>query len=380
MQGRGIVKPPTGIAFDADFGDNIDSVLTLALLEAMSSKNETRVLSTSITKANLRAAQAAEAISTFMKGPPAAGGFGGGVGVNPEMIGLATNGRMKEDTPVLDAIALKKGPDGKPAYPWKISRITDTAEGSVTIRNILLAQNDLNAIVLVDGPATNAVELLGLYGAKPQVVAKVKYLVLAAGAYPAGDAEAGIRSDIASAKKLFAEWPTPIIAVGTEVGAAIPYPGSSIEKDFAWATPSHPIVDAYRAFKPMPYDAVTPGMAAALYAVHPDDGYFKLSEPGTITVGDDGRTKFTPGANGKHRYLIADPSQKEKITKLYTDLISAKPVARANPFGRGGRGASGAGRGAFGASGAGGRGVIAGGRGASGAAAGVAATPPAAQE
>jgi hypothetical protein len=137
----------------------------------------------------------------------------------------------------------------------------------------------------------------------------------------------------------------------------LPYPGDSINKDFAWSTAPHPLVDAYRAFKTMPYDAPTPGMAAALYAVHPDDGYFKLSEPGTITVLDDGRTKFTPGPGGKHRYLIADPAQKEKITKLYTTLVSTKPVPPVfTGRGRGGRGASGQPFGGRGASG--GRGVL----------------------
>src|SRR5580704_11776599 len=56
----------------------------------------------------------------------------------------------------------------------------------------------------------------------------------------------------------------------------------------------------------------------------------------------------------KHRYLIADAAQKEKVIQLYTELISAKPVPKVfNARGRGGRGASGFG--AFGASG--GRGV-----------------------
>ncbi len=351
LQGRGVVKPPTGITLDSDFGNGIDSILTLALLRGMMAKGETRLLSQSISKANVKAAQAADAISTFFNGPPVVV-QGSPVGGNPEMIGLATNGKMKEDTPVLNAVV--------PKYSSKVRGVIDTAECSVTMRNILLAQNDLNAIVLVDGPATNAVELMELYGAKPQIVAKVVRLVIAAGAYPNGAADTGIKSDIAAAKKLFAEWPTPIVVVGSEVGEAIPYPGSSIEKDFTWST-AHPVVDAYKAFKPMPYDAPAPGLAAALYAAHPDDGYFKLSEPGTITVQDDGRTKFTPAPGGKHRYLIADPAQKDKITQLYTELVSAKPVAR-QPFGRGGRGGSGfGGRGGSGALG------IGGGRGGSGA-------------
>ncbi|HVW10510.1 MAG TPA: hypothetical protein VHC90_18105 [Bryobacteraceae bacterium] len=372
MQGRGFVRPPTGITFDTEFGTSIDSVLTVALLRAMSSKGQCRVISVSVTNSNLQAAQAEEALSDFYLGGAlgAGTGFGGGA----DKIGLATDGRIKTDTPIIRAILDKKNPEGKQAYPYKIESFIDTAECGVTMRNMLLAQNDMNAVVLLDGPAGNLVQLMSLYGAKPQITAKVKHLVAAVGAYPNGAADPSIHADLAAAKKLFAEWPTPIIAVGTEVGEAVPYPGDSIDKDYSWAT-EHPLVDAYKAFKPMPYDAVTPGMAAALYAANPDDGYFKLSEPGTITVLDDGRTKFTPGAGGKHQYLIADPAQKDKIQKLYVELVSAKPVA---PVGRG-RGRFGAGRGA---SGAAGRGLPGRGRGALGAsgAATPAAAPPAAKE
>ena len=360
MQGRGTVKPPVGIAFDSDLGNNIDSVLTLAFLRAISAKGDSRVIAVNISKSNLKAAQAEEGVTNFYSGTPVGGsgrgvivvGGGSPVGGNPVIVGLATNGKLANDTPILDAIVSKKSPEGKVAYPSSLGRMLDTAECGVSTRNILLAQNDLNAIVLVDGPLTNTLELLDLYGARPQITAKVKYLVVAAG-------PAAIKADIAAARKVFAEWPTPIYFVGDEVGEALPYPGASIAADFAW-TPSHPVVDAYKAFKPMPYDAPSSGLAAALYAVHPDEGYFKLSEPGTITVLDDGRTKFTPVAGGKHRSLIVDPAQKEKIVKLYTEIVSSKPVA---PAGRGG----GRGRGAFGASGA---------RGASGAIPGAAVVAP----
>jgi hypothetical protein len=122
--------------------------------------------------------------------------------------------------------------------------------------------------------------------------------------------------------------------VGSELGEALPYPGASIEADFAWA-PRHPVLDAYRAFKPMPYNAPGAALAAMLYAVHPGEGYFKLSEPGTITVLDDGRTQFTPRPDGKHRYLIVDPAQTASITKLYKELVSSKPAARPGGRGRG---------------------------------------------
>ena len=65
-----------------------------------------------------------------------------------------------------------------------------------------------------------------------------------------------------------------------------------------------------------------------LHAVHPDAGYFKLSQPGTISVLDDGQTRFTPKADGTHRYLLADAAQRDRLLALYSDLVSAAPAPR----------------------------------------------------
>ena len=145
---------------------------------------------------------------------------------------------------------------------------------------------------------------------------------------PIAERRALMKYDGAAAKKLFAEWPTPIVACGTEVGAALEFPGASIDKQFAEAVPDNPVADAYRAYKTMPYDTPSPAMAAALYAARPKEGYFKLSAPGKIAVDDQGRTSFTAADKGTHQYLIADPTQKDKIMLAYIDLASAKPEAR----------------------------------------------------
>jgi hypothetical protein len=84
----------------------------------------------------------------------------------------------------------------------------------------------------------------------------------------------------------------------------------------------------------MPYDAPTWAMAALLYAVRAQEGYFKLSEPGTISVDNDGRTKFTQSPGGKHRCLILEPEQKDRVIKTYTEIASAKPVPRQPRFRR----------------------------------------------
>ena len=65
-----------------------------------------------------------------------------------------------------------------------------------------------------------------------------------------------------------------------------------------------PLASYQLLYKSMPYDAPTWDLTAILQAVRPQENYFKLSEPGTITVQDDGRTKFTPAANGLSFWTI----------------------------------------------------------------------------
>lgn len=325
--GRGAIRPPIGIAFDGDLGNRIDAMLAVAMLNGFAAKAEARRISLSVSQPSLVSAQLADVIATFYRGRPAGAPTGGVGAITEGMLGMPQGRGLTDDKPALAALLAKKNADGTPLYSSPIAGLVNTAESAILIRNLLLAQHDGNAAIVLAGPATGVVRILGLYRSGPQITTKCRELVVAAGAYPAGAAEAAIKTDVAAAKKLFAEWPTPIVAVGSEVGDALPYPGASIEKDFAWA-PAHPVVDAYRALRPMPYDAPAAALAAVLYAVHPDDGYFQLSDPGTITVLDDGRTRFTPAADGKHRYLIVDPAQKERVISVYSAVVSAAPAPR----------------------------------------------------
>ena len=331
--GRGPVRPPIGVALDADFGNRLDAMMAVAMLNGLTAKTEARRISLSVSQSNLTSAKLADVVSGFYR-PRPVGGPGGVGAITEGMIGMPEGSSGSDDKAALGALLTKASAEGTPLYTSTINGLVNTAESGVLIRNLLLAQHDGNAAIVLAGPATGLARILGLYRSGPQITAKCKVLVVAAGTFPAGPPEASIKADIAASKKLFAEWETPIVAVGTEVGEALPYPGASIEKDFSWA-PAHPFVDAYRAFKPMPYDAPAPALAAVLYAVHPDEGYFKLSDPRTISVLDDGRTRFTPSADGKHRYLNVDPAQKERIVSLYTALVSAPPAPRPGR-GRGG--------------------------------------------
>jgi hypothetical protein len=326
MQFPGKAKPPIGIVFDCAMG-KIDDALALAMLHGFDGKNEARIAAVGLCTPDLKAAQFCDVVGLFYAS--ATTGIARAF-MHLTPIGLdggKASGGPAGSSPMLDATLGKSGPDGKPVYSTTIKNLNDTAEVSTLIRNALTAQDDQNAVVVLTGPATDFAKLVDMYGLKELISQKVKLLCMAAGAFPDGPPEPNVKADIAAARKVLAGWSVPIVAAGYEIGAELRFPGESIEKDFAWST-AHPVVDAYRACRPMPYDAPSWAMAAMLYAVRPKENYFKLSEPGTIIVSDDGRTSFAASDNGRHRYLILDPAQKERIVRTYTELASAKPVAR----------------------------------------------------
>jgi hypothetical protein len=310
-------KPSVGIVFDADLGNQIDDSLALASLYGFQGKGESRVIAVSTSRPSLNSAIFADILVRFYTGEPNA--F---AGVQP--IGL-TIGKAQPDTPAMAAVL------GKAEYPRNIKQMNETADPLAVFRHALSAQFDDNAIVFLAGPATNLAKAMDLPGVKPLIAAKVRYLVAVLGNFAGGAPDPQVLADLPAARKVFAEWPTPVMAVGSEVGAALPFPAASLEKEFAWA-PAHPLVDAYRASGQMPYDAPGTALAAAVYAVRPKEPFFKHSDAGNISIGDDGRTKLTPAAGGKHQYLIADPAQKEKLQQLFVETASTKAVPRVPRF------------------------------------------------
>lgn len=297
--GSGSAKPPIGVVFDSDIGNRIDSVLALALLYGFDAKNECRNVLVTTSKPNIKSAAFCDALAKFY----AAGGF-----TRMLPVGMAEKGPGPEETPILKVAD---------QYPNTIKKLNDTAIVSAVIRNALTAQNDGNCMVILAGPATNLADTLNLAGIKDWIQHKVKYLVISD----------HLAADVPAAKKVIAEWPSPIVFVPGDCSKDLQYPAASIEKDFAY-NPKHPVVDAYKVYKPMPYDAPTTDMAAVLYGIRPQEGYFKVSDPGTLSVSDDGSLKFAPGGQAKHRILSADAGQKERILKVYTEVASTKPVAR----------------------------------------------------
>jgi inosine-uridine nucleoside N-ribohydrolase len=139
-----------------------------------------------------------------------------------------------------------------------------------------------------------------------------------------------VKIDLPAAEKLFRDWPTPVVFSGWEVGASMLFPAASVEREFSW-TRDHPVADAYRAYKDMPYDRPTWDPTAVMYAVRPDRGYFSLSAAGSVTVDAQGKTIFTPGPDGRHRYLTVNEQQKARTLEAMI-VLATEPAGTGAPL------------------------------------------------
>lgn len=312
-------RPPVGVAFDGDLATRPDAVLAVAMLNGMSAKGDARRISLSVSGPSLTAARLADVLAEFYPTLPLGAGY--------LTVGMLDGPVRRDDGSALGQALAAKTPEGAPLFESRVERLIDTADNATLIRNMLLAQHDGNAVVVLAGAATGLARLLGMHGAREQIAAKVQRLVVAVGAFPSRAADASIAADVAAARRLFAEWPTPIVAVGAEVGDAVRYPGPKLEEGLAWSG-AHPIAAACRALGATARDIPTAALAAMLHAVHPDAGDFRLSEAGSIGVLDDGRTRFIPNAAGRHRHLVVDAAQRGPLLASYMSLVTAQPAPR----------------------------------------------------
>jgi inosine-uridine nucleoside N-ribohydrolase len=146
--------------------------------------------------------------------------------------------------------------------------------------------------------------------------------------------EHNIVGDIASAARICAGLPVPIVFSGFEVGNRFCFPGRELHRAFA-DKPGHPLPRSYELYCGFHHDRPLWDLTTVLHALAPEEGYFDLSPPGTVTVGADGATHFSPDAAGRHRHLKIKPGKHREIMDLFVRhclaRAGAKKAARGRP-------------------------------------------------
>nr|WP_235989840.1 nucleoside hydrolase [Bremerella alba] len=325
------LRKPIPLIFDTDIGNDSDDVLALAMIHALESRAECKLLAVTITKDHELAAPFVDCINTFYgRGDipigvcssdvtPQEGKFNG-------LANATDNGQLRYPHD------LTSGKQASSAVNVLRNALADSEDGSVVICQVGFSTNLAN---LLESPADEISSLNGMELVKK----KVRLLSVMAAAFekipdrktgePKRYREYNVFKDVPSARRLFSKWPTSIIWSGFEIGLNLKYPHESVERDFGYVE-HHPVVEAYELYIPPPHDRPTWDLTSVLVAIRPDHGYFDLSPEGQVTVLEDGYTKFEPMQGGRDRYLILRDAQKARATEALT-LLSSEPPSSSSP-------------------------------------------------
>ncbi|MBM3953534.1 MAG: nucleoside hydrolase [Planctomycetes bacterium] len=316
--------PPVPVIFDTDMCGDCDDVAALAMLHALESREQCRLLAVTVSASHPRAAPFVDCVNHFY----------GRTGIP---VGVVRPGGVVEQSVYLklaDATWDDPAFAGRERYPHRLRDAADAAEAVGVLRAALAGAPDGAVVVIQVGFSTNLARLLDsppdavspLPGAE-LVARKVKCLQLMAGAFQPIDGNAAygeynVVRDRAAAALVAERWPTEMVWSGFEIGIALPYPSRSILEDFR-DVPHHPVAEAYRILSPPPQDRPSWDLTSVLDGVLGSRGYFDRSPPGRVTVTEKGATTFTAEAAGKHRYLILrDEAAKARVTEALVQLVS----------------------------------------------------------
>ena len=317
---KGSGKVPIRIILDTDIGNDVDDALALDMLYKYQDQGIVKILGILTNKDTKYAPEFVDIMNTWYGYPKIP-------------IGTISDGVSLDDyVNYAENVCVLNNEDGTPMFKRSYKNYDKLLPSHILYRKLLAAQPDNSVTVITIGFSTNLARLLETPGDKYSpltgrelVARKVRLVSVMGGDFIQNPrAEFNIVNDIPAAKKLFSEWPGPIIVSPFAVGKAIKFPASVILNDFNWGV-QHPMVQAYLNYRKMPYDRPTWDLTSVLYAVKGAGDFFTVSEPGTVSVTDDGHTVFTPSPDGKHALLSVDKEQAARVKDYFIKLITLKP-------------------------------------------------------
>src|ERR1700677_3248999 len=286
---------PLRVVFDTDMGNDVDDALALAMLHALASRGEVKLLAVTVSKDNPWAAEYVRMVDEYY-----------GRGAIP--VGIVHDGKTQDDGLYVKQVCELHG-----RRPDKTA-VSDAVE---LLRKTLAAEPDGAVTLIQVGFSTNLARLMGsapdqfsALSGMDLVKRKVRLLTVMAGNFAQPKPEYNVVTDIPAASKLFGSWPTDIYFSGFEIGEAILFPAASIEHDFP---AGNPVAEAYRVYAKMPYDRPSWDLTTVLYDLRPDRGYFDISQPGDVIVAANGATTFQPNPQGKRYFLKVNPVQAARV-------------------------------------------------------------------
>lgn len=282
----------TPIVFDTDMATDCDDAAALAVLHALASRGEARILATVINNRGAYSAGVVAAINAFYNRPDVPIGAYQG-----DAIGTET-------APFFEAIARDTD-----TYGHAVTTREDVPDAVAVYRKALAAADADDIVVVSVGHLNNLSALLDSgpdeysdLDGHALVERAVERLVVMGGQYPSGKEHNFVaRGADRITGSVMERWPTPILFSGYELGAEI-LTGPAL----AALAASHPVRRAYAGHPSEPLVDGRPSwdQTAVLAAVRDPERYWGLGPPGTVRVNADGSNEWSRDPDGPHEYLL----------------------------------------------------------------------------
>jgi len=328
------------IIFDTDMGNDIDDALALAVMNRYLDEGRAHVLAIGMSKEGAEAAEYTDIVQTWYgHGDIPIGRVSGSTG--PKTTGEHYTHR----------VCARTNDEGHPLYERTISTPYESLPTTDELyRRVLAKQKNHSVTFVTVGFSTNLASLLDTpaddispLSGRELVAQKVKTLVMMAGNMAEPKGEFNVVEDITAARKVFNEWPTPIVISPFELGVRVCFPHERVD-DIAAGRKPNPVAEGYRYYLGSEYNACSWDPTALIYAVEGENpDFYTLSPAGTILVDDAGITHFENPLNKSitlkiflmklrfklnrnqqenHRYLIANDDQTAALTQHLVELTT----------------------------------------------------------
>ncbi len=301
------------VIFDTDMGPDYDDVGAIAMLHAFADEGQATILATIASTNYPKVTQVLNVLNTYFNRPNIPIGVPKG-----EAIG------DKDTQHWSDTITAR--------YPHRIRTNSDVPDAVALYRQILAKQPDHSVTIITVGFLTNLANLLdskpdtySTLDGKALVSLKVRQLVSMAGKFPSGR-EYNVFRDTPSSKKVFANWPTPVLMSGFEIGEKI-HSGLPLSRNKA--IQHSPVKDVFSISLPKSQEDKNGRMSwdqtAVLVGVRGYAPYYTV-KTGRLVMNPDGSNGWDSAGKG-HSYLIVKRPVTE-VETLINKLMQHQPQKR----------------------------------------------------